>query len=85
VVKEVYAGEDDEETAEEGDCIDWVGSVEAAEEDEGCTKGGSGEGNIVEGVDSVFKTKVNLGIIPGHVERGKTYNDVENWLRALLK
>lgn len=68
MVEEVHAGEDDKETTQEGDCIDWVRGVEAAEEDERCAKGSSGEGNIVEGIDSIYKTEVNLGMILGYIE-----------------
>lgn len=52
-VEEVYAGEDGEEAAEEGDCVDSVGCVEALEENERCDEGAGGEGDIVERVDTV--------------------------------
>lgn len=52
-VEEVYAREDDEESAEEGNCVDGVCGIEAAEEKEGRDEGAGGEGNVVEGIDTV--------------------------------
>lgn len=46
-VEEVDACEDDEEAGEEGDGVDCVCGVEAAEEDEGCDEGGRCECHIV--------------------------------------
>lgn len=51
-VEEVYAGEDDEEAAEQGDGVDGGGGVEALEEEAGGDKGAGGEGDVVEGVDA---------------------------------
>jgi len=53
-VEKVDAGEDDEESAEEGDRVDGVGRVEATEEDEGGCERGGGEGYVVEWVDAVM-------------------------------
>ncbi len=46
-VEEVDAGEDDEEAAEEGESVDSVGSIKAAEEDEGRAECSCGESDIV--------------------------------------
>ena len=51
-VEKVDSCEDDEESAKERDGVDSVCRVEAFEEDEGSDEDGSGEGDIVEGVDS---------------------------------
>lgn len=64
-IEEIDAGEDDEEAAEEGEGIDGVGGVEAAEENEGGAERGGREGDVVERVDSV-KASVR---IPGRMKR----------------
>lgn len=51
-VQQVDAREDDEEAAEEGDCVYGRGCVEAAEEEEGGDESEGCEGYVVEGVDT---------------------------------
>jgi hypothetical protein len=82
-VEEVDAGEDDEEAANEGDGVDGVCRVEAAEEDEGGDEGESRKCDIVEWVDaaplSVFLPD------PAAYMVLQTHIFVSNWLNALLK
>lgn len=51
-IEEVYAGEDDKESAEEGYCVYSGCGVEALEEEERCDEGAGGEGYIVKRVDA---------------------------------
>ena len=51
-VQEIYAGENDEETCDEGDRVDRVGGVKTSEEDEGGDENGRGEGHVVDGTDT---------------------------------
>ena len=51
-VEQVDAGEDDEEAAEEGDCVYGGGGVEALEQKAGCDEREGREGYVVEGVDA---------------------------------
>jgi hypothetical protein len=53
-VEKVYAGKDDEEAAEEGDCIYGGCGVEALEQKEGCDECACGECDIVKRVDAVW-------------------------------
>lgn len=50
-VEEVYAGEDCEEAGEEGDGVDCIRSIEAAEEDERGRERGGRERDVVDWVD----------------------------------
>lgn len=52
-VEQVDPSKNDKEPAEKGDCVDGIGGVEAAEEYERGTQSSSGEGYVVERVDSV--------------------------------
>lgn len=51
-VEKIDASEGDEEAAEQRECVDRVGRVEAAKEDEGCAQGSRGEGDVVQRVDA---------------------------------
>lgn len=53
-VEEVDAREDDEEAAQERDCVDGRGGVEAAEEEERCNEGAGCERHVVKRVHAVF-------------------------------
>ena len=46
-VEEVHARKNDEEAAEEGDCVHSIGCVESAEEEEGRNEGAGREGYVV--------------------------------------
>lgn len=46
-VEQINPCEDDKETAEERDCVDSVGGVEALEEEERGTENGCGESHVV--------------------------------------
>ena len=55
-VQEIYAREDDEETAEQGDGVDCGCSVEALEEEARSDEGTGREHDVVEGVDTESKS-----------------------------
>jgi hypothetical protein len=52
-VKEVDSTKDDKEAAEEGDCINGGGGVEALEEETRCDECACCEGDVVQGIDAV--------------------------------
>ena len=64
-VEEVYAGEDDEEAAEQRDGVDSRRSVEALEKQAGCDEGASGESHVVERVHAVYCQLRSLGDCTG--------------------
>ena len=59
-IEEIDACEDDKEAGEEGEGVDCVCGIEAAEEDEGGDEGGGCEGYVVERVYSVEFVSVSL-------------------------
>ena len=79
-IEEIDACEDDKEAGEEGEGVDCVCRIEAAEQDEGGDEGGGCEGHVVERVYSV-----ELVSVPSRNFGKGSYIEVENWLRALLK
>jgi hypothetical protein len=51
-VEQIYSREDDEESAEQGDCVHCIGGIEPLEEDERSAERSRRERNVVEGVDT---------------------------------
>lgn len=65
-VQQVNAGKCCQESAEEGECVDNVGRVEAAEEDKRGAEGKGREGNVVEGVDAAPNLSVKVTSTRAH-------------------
>lgn len=60
-VEQIYAGENDEEGAEEGCCFGGVCHVEALEQNERCCKDGGGKGNVVYRSHTMFRQPESIG------------------------
>lgn len=58
-VEQVDAGEDDQESAKQGNCVHGIGGVESLEENKRSAERGGRKGDIVEGVDAVERCSVS--------------------------
>jgi hypothetical protein len=62
-VEQIYSREDDEESAEQGDCVDCIGGIETLEENERSAERSRRERNVVEGVDTMEKIFVRTEML----------------------
>lgn len=62
-VEQIYSREDDEESTEQGDCVDRIGGVEPLEENERSAKRSRRERNVVEGIDTMEEIFVRTRIL----------------------
>ena len=82
-VQKVDTGEDNQESTEQRNCVDGIGSIEPLEEDERGAERGSSKRHVVQGVDTVQVKHVSIALchryrrcsIPPSIP---TYMDVEN-------
>lgn len=81
-VQKVDTGKDDQESTEQRNCVDGIGGIEPLEENKRGAECGSGERDVVQGVDTVsnmlashFVTGTDVASFPPSTP---TYMDVEN-------
>lgn len=81
-IEQVDSGEDNQESAQQGNGVNGIGSVESLEENKRSAERGGRKGDIVEGIDAVERSLL-AGVGGNRVS--SAYMEVENEFKALLK
>lgn len=86
-VEKVHSREDDEETTQQGDCVDCIGGIETLEENERSAERSCRERHIVEGVDTMEELFISTPVLAFVVSEFlglSTHIEVEKAFNALL-